>query len=143
LQETVALEDHSRRAEAALDCPVLHESFLQRMQLPVFSQALDSKHFLSRDILERVPAGSNGFSVDDHGACPAMALTATELGAGESHLCAQHPEERSFTIRRYANRTAVEPETNGLFHRLPSFRRGDDFIQKYGIRLRQNSRKWA
>ncbi len=45
--------DHARRAKATLDREFLIEDFLDRVQLPIFSQTFNSHHRLSLNLLSR------------------------------------------------------------------------------------------
>jgi hypothetical protein len=100
---------------------MLHEGSLQRVKRSVVRKSLYGKNLFSRDILDRVSAGSDRFIVDDDGAYTALALAAAELGAGQFQVRAQHPEEIALAVRGYAYGTVVELETNGLIHRCSSF----------------------
>ena len=52
-QKTIRVENHTRRAEAALKSIVLYERFLNWMQFPVLCQSFDGKDLFSFDAPDR------------------------------------------------------------------------------------------
>ncbi len=78
----------ARRADAALRRAVFEKRRLQRGQLAI-GQPFDSCDPGSIDGRDRCQAGADRFTVDKHGAGPAVTGIAANLGSGELQLFAQ------------------------------------------------------
>jgi len=115
-KKAVPLENHSGRAKTALNGRMLYKRLLQRMKRAVLGQTLNGNHFLSGNISDGVAAGMDRFVVDEHRADTALVCAAAVFRACQLQVCAQHPEERSVTIRGNAHRSMVKPETYCLLH---------------------------
>ena len=119
-QQTVCVENHTRRAETALKGIVLYERLLDWMQLAVLCQTFDGKNVFSLDAADRRYARPDGSVVHYDGAGAAQAVPAAEFRSREPQVGTQHPQKRSFAIRGQAHRFLIEFEGNGFIHVEPS-----------------------
>ncbi len=93
LEERRGRHDHAGLAVPALRNVERHPCFLQRMRA-VGRKPFDGDDFLG-DAHRRcgADATARGHAIDMHGAGSALRDAATVLGAGQSELLAQHPEQ--------------------------------------------------
>ena len=120
IQEAVGAEDHARRAESALEGIVLDEGLLKRMQVAVLGQSFDGDDLSSIGVSHRIETRSHGPVVHQDRAGPALGLAAAELGARQTQVGAQDPQERAPSVRGHADRFAIEFEGDCLCHVEPS-----------------------
>lgn len=92
-EEPEGIEDHARRAIAALKRPLLDERLLERMEFFSVSQALDGGDFLSCDFGERDLTGMDRFLPEQYGARATQANPAAILAAGQPEVGAQDPQQ--------------------------------------------------
>src|SRR5262249_8879680 len=77
----------ARGAEAALEAVVFMEGLLQGMQLVGRGRdALDGENIMAVRLHREHQAGARRAIVEEDGACPANAVLAAEMGAGEAEL---------------------------------------------------------
>src|SRR5258708_2852777 len=88
------LHDHAVDAVAALCSLLLDERLLQRVRLLGRTQALERDHLLPLCCRRRVHTGADRLAVEVHGAGPALRETATETGAVQPQIVAQHVQKR-------------------------------------------------
>src|SRR5690606_5672212 len=91
--------DHPRLAEAALRHVHLRPGLLEGMRA-IWGESLDGGdlHF-RQDRGHRAHAAARGDAVDVHGATAALGYATAVLGAGQTELFPQHPQERRFALR--------------------------------------------
>src|SRR5262249_31584530 len=78
---------NARRAEAALEAMVFMEGLLQGMQLVGRGRdALDGENIMAVRLHREHQAGTRRAIIEEDGACPANAVLAAEMGAGEAEL---------------------------------------------------------
>jgi len=86
-------DQHARRANAALGRAEMQKRFLQPRQRAVRFQAFDRGDVRTRHLTGRDQTGAAGFAIDQHGASPAIAGIASDLGAHQPQMVAQHQGE--------------------------------------------------
>jgi hypothetical protein len=118
-KQAVRLKNHAWSTESALNGAMVNECPLDRMEFSVLRQSLDGDHLFTRDILNAVMTGSNGFFVDDNGARPALLAPAAVFDPGQLQIGSKDPEKLSLSFRGDAYRTVIQLEMDGLVHRLP------------------------
>src|SRR5260370_29198842 len=86
-QELDERRQNARRAEAALKAMMLMESLLQGMQFVGRRRdALDGENIMAVALHREHQAGTRRAVIVEDGACPADAILAAEMGAGEAEL---------------------------------------------------------
>ncbi len=119
-QKTIRIENHARRAEAALESVMLCKRFLERMQLSVNGQPLDGKNLLVFDAADGNHARAKSHAVHDDRARTAKTFPAAVLCSCQTQIGAQDPQKGTLRIGVYAYGVAIELERNVLFHIEPS-----------------------
>ena len=94
LSRSIALHDHPRRAEAALERVALVEGRLHRVQLAVLGEPLDGGHLVPVGLDREHVAGLHALAVEVDGAGAAVAGVAADHGAGLAELLAQVLDEQ-------------------------------------------------
>ena len=94
LQEGFAGQDEARCAETALQSVAVHERLLHRREPAVLGQALDGGDLRAFGLHREHETRAHGTPVDDHGACAAHAVFASEVRAGEATVVAEKVGER-------------------------------------------------
>src|SRR6266478_5101672 len=122
--------DHPRRAEAALQCVVLMERRLYRMQCATTRrQAFDGRDRRSIRHYGKHRAGFDGLSVDIDGAGAALRRVATDMGSCEAEIVSQQMDQQFSGFDRSALNDAIDVDGhdvmlfigfNHLFLRLAS-----------------------
>ncbi len=134
-KKLIALEQHSRRAEAALNSTVLNKCPLQGMQFSITRKPFYRNYLFAGHVLYGEMTGANGRFSDDNRAGATLTQSASIFGAGQAKIGAKHPEERPVTISLDRDRTTVERETDGLFHYLPLSAIANRLIAQHKIAL--------
>jgi hypothetical protein len=60
MQQTVGVENHARRTEAALEGIMLDEGLLKRMQVSIVRQSFDGENLCPADVSGWIDTGANG-----------------------------------------------------------------------------------
>src|SRR5437016_756901 len=110
-------EDLARRAIAALECVVVDEGLLHRMQRSIAGcEALDRADGAALRRRREHEAGDHPPPIEQNRAGAALAVVAALLGAGQPEVLAQRIEQCGARIERHAMLTAVdrECESNGI-----------------------------
>jgi len=92
-QKSIGGDNHSRRAVATLESVMIEESFLDRVQASLCTQAFDRQHMLPGDVFDRSDTRPHGVFVHDDCAVSTECFAATELHTGEAEVVAQDPEQ--------------------------------------------------
>ena len=101
VQQGLGGHDEAGRAEAALGRTVEHPGFLEGMQFGGGAHAFEGGDLgLIGHAAHLDDAGAGDLAVEDHGAGTTLALTATDLDAGDLQLVAQHVNEKSVGIHQ-------------------------------------------
>ena len=85
---------HPRVTVAALECGLLDERLLQRMELSGRCQPLQRRHRSLPDLAHRNDARAHRLAADEDRARPADALAAAGLRGGQSQLFSENPQQR-------------------------------------------------
>jgi len=94
-QEFDERRQNARRAEATLKPVVFMEGLLQGMQLVGRGRdALDGENIVAVRLHREHQAGTRRAIIEEYGACPANAVLAAEMGAGEAELVADEISQR-------------------------------------------------
>ena len=80
-EDPVGIDHHTRDAKAALEGIVLDKGSLDRVQLALLGQTLDSQNFFSGNRPDAVTTGANRLLVHKDGTSSAQALAATILAS--------------------------------------------------------------
>src|SRR5579864_4002044 len=114
--------DLARRADTALEAPIVEKRLLQRVQAIVLSEPLDRgnlgaiRHYGQRD------ARTDRLAVEYHGASAASAYAATLLCPGKSEVVADKVDQQTVVGNFAANLIAVHANAYAL-HLPASFAR--------------------
>jgi AcrR family transcriptional regulator len=93
LEQRDRAHDLSGLAVAALRDLFIEPSLLNGMQLAVLFEPLDGDNW-SGNAADRIGAGADGLSIDEHGACTTHGDAAAEFWPGYASQIAQGPEQR-------------------------------------------------
>jgi hypothetical protein len=115
-EERIGVDNHPRRAVAALEGVVIEEGFLDWVQVPLPAQTLDGQHVLSGNLLDRRYARPHGLVVHDYGTRSAQGGATAELCTGEPEVITQHPEQHAVVVDGQLHRLAIQREGNASPH---------------------------
>src|SRR5437763_2488679 len=90
LQQLIGGHQEARRTEATLEAMLLPESLLERMHLPVASQAFHRHHLVTVGLHCKHQARAHALSIHQHGTGAAGTVFAAQIGSGQSQILAQH-----------------------------------------------------
>src|SRR5262249_44517408 len=109
-------------AEAALKAMVFMEGLLQGMQLVGRGRdALDGENIMAVRLHREHQAGTRRAIIEEDRACPANAVLAAEMGAGEAELVADEISQRPAALDFFLVPFAVEgPRVFPLLPHCPS-----------------------
>src|SRR5207253_5605904 len=99
-------------AVAALRCAEVCESFLQRMKIRAFGHAFDGRHVAAFHVQAESEARKNRSSVNEHGACAALAKLATVLRTRQNQIFAQDSQKSLVRRKDDFDRLVVKRELN-------------------------------
>ena len=122
LEERVTRHDHARRAVTALKGVIFHECFLHRIELAVFGQAFDRRHFASVRLHGKMETGFHHFAVEQHRARAALADHAADVRAGKTDILAQKMREQNTRLDVFFIKPAVNSDSDSLFHKIEEYR---------------------
>jgi hypothetical protein len=112
-------QDHPRRAEAALNRPVLNKRSLEGVEVSIhISQSLNGGDAHSLRLHDRKDAGIDGLSIDENGAGAAFPHATAFLCSGELKLISENLQERQAGFNLDLYRLAIQFKMDGLFHHL-------------------------
>jgi hypothetical protein len=95
LEQLADAHDHTRRAEAALQCVVFVESRLNRMQYPTARrETFDCRDRRSIRHHRENRTGFDGQSIDIDGAGAALRRVATDVRSRETEIVSQHMNQK-------------------------------------------------
>jgi len=115
VEQRLGGQQHGRRAEAALDRTVGDERRLEGVQRVRRAEALDGQHLAACDLTHGRQARAHGQTIEQDGACAALALVvAALLRAGEAQRTAQHVEQGRGRVDCDADGAEVDGERNVL-----------------------------
>src|SRR5262249_12638081 len=109
-------QDHTRRAEAALQAVVLDERTLNRMQRAVGCQPLDRRDVATIRLPGEHGAALHGASVEEDGAGAALARVAADVGPRPPEAGTKRLHEECAILDVQQTRLAVDDERE-LRHR--------------------------
>ena len=89
---------------------MLDECALHRMQLVAVGKAFDRADALALRLDREHQAGPDRLVVEDHGACTAHAVLATDVRSGQPALVADHVDQRLSRLHLNGVVTAVDVE---------------------------------
>ena len=116
IEEGLRGQDHSRRAEPALNGPFFDKTLLKRMKLPSLAEAFDREDLLSVDINGEREARKMGLPIDENRACPARPQIAPALRSGESKVLPQHLQEGLVNFREDLMLVTIDMQFYDMLH---------------------------
>src|SRR5437899_580387 len=112
LEEGVAGQHHPRRAEATLQAVLLHEAFLDGMELAVLLQPFDGGDVAAVGLHGQHRARLHGHAVEEDGAGAAVRGVAADVGAGEPEALAQQVDEQQARLHLCFEGRAVDGDVD-------------------------------
>src|ERR1700688_582154 len=108
VQKGLRRDQQARRAETALQCRMLEELLLQRVELGAPRQAFDRLDRVTLGLDRKHQARADEAAVDDHAAGAAIAGAATFLAARQVELVAQRVQEGLLRLAQEFGGLAVD-----------------------------------
>jgi len=94
----------------------IHERLLDRMKFTVRGKTLDRDDLLSGECADFALAGTDGRTINEHGAGAAFALAAALFGAREINIVAQDAEQRAVGIHIHRNDAVGDMKFVDVWH---------------------------
>jgi DNA-binding HxlR family transcriptional regulator len=138
LKQLADAHDHSRRAEAALQCVMFLKGRLNRMQPIRWREALNRRDRRPVGHNRKNRAGFDGQAIDINSAGAALRGVATDVGPGQTEIVAQEMNQEFAWLNRNAAAVSVDVDCHFVSFSV-SF--GHGFLNGCGFRtssVRQN-----
>jgi hypothetical protein len=117
IEEGFGCEDHSRRAEPALDRPFFCEGLLKRMELSIPGETFDRQDFLFLSIDGKGETRKVGFPVDENGAGPTGSEVAGTFGPCQAQILSQDLKKRLVGFRQDLVVLTIDVKLKDALHR--------------------------
>ena len=113
VKERLCRNQHAGRADAALRSTGFQEGILQSPAKCILRQAFDGGDGGALHLAERRQAGAYRLSVQQHGACTAVASVASDLRAGQAQILAEHLAQPPQRVAGDARLLAIDLKFHG------------------------------
>ena len=87
------------------------------MELAALGRAFYGRELLAARMFNFEKARAAGGTINQNGACAAVAFPAPVLGAGQPEICAQNPKQAALAIDTKPHRTAIQFKRNCFSHK--------------------------